>query len=266
MDTNVQNCSQNSFDWSEFDEALDLEQPPAFSSTLRSLEITNYPSQLILSNRSRNKNSKDDSGFNAAPSASFTFSTQSSVMSFEGQHRSPAPNHVRFNESDSGCSSSPIACTLPAKKSRFASPVPRAFSSQNFNSYTFRSPQNLTEPTQLPSNHSSQTDEDSNSNDTAESDEVQENEIVTSENADNVNDPNGCLSDPIHLKISPILNLMSQIKTEYSDYAFVYALAAHMCKDIYPRDCHISLKTALLLSIVSCTVRVLNIALYQFIE
>lgn len=57
-------------------------------------------------------------------------------------------------------------------------------------------------------------------------------------------------------EIQPILNLFAQIKSQYSDYAFVHGLAAHMCRDIYPKNYNISLKTALLLSIVSGNVSV----------
>lgn len=60
----------------------------------------------------------------------------------------------------------------------------------------------------------------------------------------------------IHPEIEPILRLFSEIKSQYSDGAFVYALASNMCKDIYPANSNISLKTALLLSIVSCNVSI----------
>lgn len=49
--------------------------------------------------------------------------------------------------------------------------------------------------------------------------------------------------------------LHQRIKSQYSDHAFVHAIAANMCRDIYPKECHISLKLTLLLSIISCNVR-----------
>lgn len=55
-------------------------------------------------------------------------------------------------------------------------------------------------------------------------------------------------------EISPILNLYTRIREHHSDCAFVYALASLVCKDVYPKHSHITLKTALLLSIVSCNV------------
>lgn len=55
-------------------------------------------------------------------------------------------------------------------------------------------------------------------------------------------------------EIDPNRKLFSKIKSQYSDCVFVYALASNMCKDIYPNNSYISLKTALLLSIVSCNV------------
>lgn len=62
------------------------------------------------------------------------------------------------------------------------------------------------------------------------------------------------MSDSIPSEFDQVLKLFSKIKTKYSDYSFVYALAANMCKDIYPKSSYISLKMALLLSIVSCDV------------
>lgn len=278
MDSIVANCSQkskqsqNSFDWSEFDDVLDLDQSPTFNSSICSLEITNYPSQLILSRGTQRNKSKIDSGFDveSTSSTSSTFTSQTSQVSFEGHKRisnhslSLAPSSVGSSDVDSGCASSPVACTLPSKKSRLESPLPILFSSQNTSSLdvnTFRSPIKPATLTRLPFR---ETDE-SNDSETPESVNYHANATVSHDCDDDSNGNSNdaasqqqsmSLSNPIHLKIAPILNLMSQIKTQYSDYAFVYALAAHMCKDIYPRDCHISLKTALLLSIVSCNVKI----------
>lgn len=65
--------------------------------------------------------------------------------------------------------------------------------------------------------------------------------------------------------IQPILNLFTKVKSQHSDCAFVHALAAHTCKDIYPKHSYISLKTALLLSIVSCNVSLNSIHFFSFI-
>lgn len=261
MDSIVENYSQkskqsqDSFDWTEFDNVLDLDQPPTFNSTICSLGITSYPSKLILARGTQRNKSKADSGFDTDESRSSTFHSQSSQVSFEGQKNisnhslSPASSLVDSSDVDSECTFSPIAYSLPSKKSRLESPLQPA------------------KLTRLP-NHESlqeQTDETSD-NETVESDNYHANATVSSDGNDNWNDDafdaieqspsnrSQSLSNPIHLKIAPVLNLMAQIKTQYTDYAFVYALAAHMCKGIYPRDCHISLKTALLLSIVSCNV------------
>lgn len=273
MDLNVENCSQkslksqNSFDWSEFDDALDLEQPPTFNSSICPFEITNYPSQLILSRNNQNKSSKVDSGV-GDDSTSTAVNSQTSQVSFEGQkritnhHQSTTPNPIYSSDIDRGCTSSPIAYSLPPKKSRFASPLPRTFSRQNSVLTIFHSPQGNSHATECQRKTPTSETDESNDSDTTGSEENHENVDAVSDDTENSNDvatpstpsQNELLLNPIHMKIEPILNLMSQIKTQYTDYAFVYALAAHMCKDIYPRDCHITLKTALLLSIVSCTV------------
>lgn len=90
-----------------------------------------------------------------------------------------------------------------------------------------------------------------------------EEEDLSSRTMENRNDrgqpiinPDGGILGSILPEIQPILNLFTQVKSQYSDCAFVYGLAAHMCKDIYPKNYNISLKTALLLSIVSCNVSV----------
>lgn len=64
------------------------------------------------------------------------------------------------------------------------------------------------------------------------------------------------ITDSVLSEIDPILRLFAHIRSQYSDCAFAYALAANMCKDIYPKNSYISLKTALLLSIVSCDVSI----------
>lgn len=278
MDSFAGNCSQqskqsqDSFDWSEFDDALDLDQPPSFNSTISPLDITSYSSQLILNRSSQRSNStKVDSGFGIDSSA---FQSPASQVSFEGQKRhtnhgltsvSSPRQSVGGSDDDSGCSNSPIECSLPSKKSRLESPIQRISSTQS----TFRSPLKPATLNRLRTNCDEaalcqrQTTDKSNNHDNSKNDE-QTNATNSNDDTENLDDntiqqqstpaPNESLPNPIHLKIAPVLNLMAQIKTQYSDYAFVYALAAHMCKDIYPRDVHISLKTALLLSIVSCNV------------
>lgn len=251
--------SQNSFDWSELDDALDLDRPPTFNSTISPLEFTSYSSQLILTrNSQRNNSTKADSGFDIESNPS-TFYSQASHVSFEGQkrnanqHSSPTSSPRRAvvrSDVDSGCSFSPIACSLPSKKSRQESPVPRPSSTQT----TFRSPLRPSTLNRLRNNSNEVVSSQRQTADTSNQRDSCENTNGATTHQHSTPNPNGSPSNPIHLKIAPILNLMSQIKTQYSDCAFVYALAAHMCRDIYPRDCHISLKTALLLSIVSCTV------------
>lgn len=291
MDSILENCSQksklsqDSFDWSEFDDALDLDQPPTFNATISPLEFSSYSSQLILTRSSQRNKSRIDSGLDVESNSS-TFSSQTSHVSFEGQKRianhnvSPAstPNRsvVRrdVDSGHSGCSLSPIACAVPSKKSRWESPLQRPSSSQadSLDVNTFRSPLKPSTLNRLPNlenrKAAASSQRQTGATDTDESTHIEsperENDQTNVANSNDASDtaiqqqstpnPNESLSNPIHLKIAPILNLMSQIKTQYSDYAFVYALAAHMCKDIYPGDCYISLKTALLLSIVSCNV------------
>lgn len=53
-----------------------------------------------------------------------------------------------------------------------------------------------------------------------------------------------------------IRTIYSYFKENYSDCSFVYAVAAQMCQKNYPMDSHVSLKLALLLSIVSCNVSI----------
>lgn len=289
MDSILENCSQrskqsqDSFDWREFDDALDLDQPPTFNATISPLEFSSYSSQLILTRSSQRNKSRIDSGLDVESNSS-TFSSQTSHVSFEGQKRianhnvssASTPNRsVVRSDVDSGFSLSPVACSVPSKKSRLESPLQRPSSSQadSLNVNTFRSPLKPSTLNRLP-NLENRKKAASSQRQTATTDIDESTHIETPERENdqrNSNDasghsndstiqqqstpnPNESLSNPIHLKIAPILNLMSQIKTQYSDYAFVYALAAHMCKDIYPGDCHISLKTALLLSIVSCNV------------
>lgn len=51
-----------------------------------------------------------------------------------------------------------------------------------------------------------------------------------------------------------VKQLYDVVKTQYSDFAFIYALSAQLCQDCIPMDCCIALKMALLLSIASISV------------
>lgn len=52
-----------------------------------------------------------------------------------------------------------------------------------------------------------------------------------------------------------IRSIFMIFKSNYSDYSFAHAISSQMCQKMYPMDCHTSLKLALLLSIISCNVR-----------
>lgn len=51
-----------------------------------------------------------------------------------------------------------------------------------------------------------------------------------------------------------VSKLFDQITSRYSDFAFVFAVAAQMCQDLLPMDCFIHLKIGLLLSLASIEV------------
>lgn len=51
-----------------------------------------------------------------------------------------------------------------------------------------------------------------------------------------------------------VLTLVTNIKSQFSDHAVVYAIAAQMCETVLPMDAYVSLKIALLLSLISIQV------------
>lgn len=48
-----------------------------------------------------------------------------------------------------------------------------------------------------------------------------------------------------------VLTLVTKIKSQFTDHAVVYAMAAQMCQTVLPMDAYVSLKIALLLSLIS---------------
>lgn len=218
--------SQRSFSFSDYD-LLDFDQPPTCSPLSLSLPKASYPTQLILSKKTRSTNDID-SGFNFS-SSSGTFTSQASLQSSQ----TAISNQNTILVSDDSFNST------------------QCQSSANSQSHEIRHEWSDSQPTENEEN----CDEEmplSGVTTTAEGDE-------NHEQSQQLND----MPDSILPEIDPILKLFSKIKTKYSDCAFVYALASNMCKDIYPKNSYISLKTALLLSIVSCNVN-LNLFIMSF--
>lgn len=84
-------------------------------------------------------------------------------------------------------------------------------------------------------------------------------EIINYDNGNNVGEQLIIASPEIAFNSNiprSIYILHQRVKSQYSDHAFVHAIAANMCRHIYPKECHISLKLTLLLSIISCNVRI----------
>lgn len=212
--------SQNSSDSDDF---FDLDQPPRSYNCM--LPKVSYPSQLILSKSTPTK-SDIDSGFD------FTSSSSSGI-----------PNSL-------------------AKFQYFE--TQKAISVQSTDLLTGRYLLDLNETSyecsQNRSNGSNDSDGAASYSENATNEQDSDEEMPLSgvavdaghdyEQQQSFNN----VPDSILTEIEPIIKLYTQIKSQYSECAFVYALAANMCKDIYPKNSNISLKTALLLSIVSCNV------------
>lgn len=212
--------SQNSSDSDDF---FDLDQPPRSYNCM--LPRVSYPSQLFLTKSTPTK-SDIDSGFD------FTSSSSSGI-----------PNSL-------------------AKFQYFE--TQKAISIQSTDLLTSEYLLDLNERSyecsQKPSNESNDSDGAASYSEKATNEQDSDEEMPLSgvsvdaghnhEQQQSFTD----VPDSILTEIEPIIKLFTQIKSQYSECAFVYALASNMCKDIYPKNSHISLKTALLLSIVSCNV------------
>ncbi|XP_055303515.1 minichromosome maintenance domain-containing protein 2 [Sitodiplosis mosellana] len=222
--------SQSSFGLGDYD-LLDIDQPPTCSSFSFPLPKARYPSQLILPKKQ--SNSDIDSGFDFTSSASTeTRKSQASVQLLASQR-------VVSRQKDTV-----------------------SISDDSFNSNDTETDSELERHAQ--SQGDGQRHEWSNSSGSQEADygecydeEMPLSGVTTAEEEEN-REQSQQLSDMPNFilpEFDSILKLYSKIKSQYSDCAFVYALASNMCKDLYPKNSYISLKTALLLSIVSCDVR-----------
>lgn len=277
--------SQNSSGFSDIDELLDLNQPPSIESFTCPLPQTGYSSQLILP-RSTQTSSNLDSGLDLTPNQSFqswSWNQNSHGRSrFSDNHRGISSQSTVSINSDSINSLNDTQSTtefdaaekpnieLDELEETFSKCLSQERSTQNIPSQNVQ--QNGQSMTQMERNDTQYNVQAIESNMSNESENMSESETIGEEqatasndyenrNADysNVGQPlesaQSNLTSSFDPEIGSILNLFTQIKSQHSDCAFVYALAAQMCKDIYPKHSHISLKTALLLSIVSCNVR-----------
>lgn len=76
----------------------------------------------------------------------------------------------------------------------------------------------------------------------------------TSEERIDTNTPSASLYQQPSDIPQPVLTLVTNIKSQFSDHAVVYAIAAQMCQTVLPMDAYVSLKIALLLSLISIQV------------
>ncbi|XP_031627022.1 minichromosome maintenance domain-containing protein 2 [Contarinia nasturtii] len=221
--------SQHSCDSTEFDELFDLDRPPTCSFSSFSLPTGNFPSQLILT-KSTQQRSDFDSCFDFTSNSSNR--TQRNFRRFETQTTISSQSPVSTNSDNS-------------KESNLES----------------RSSSGLNEYSQNQSNESNESVEHSEE----KADREQQFSQKSADDEENVDEEMPLtgssdqtvlydMPDSVLPIIDPIIELFRKIRLQYSDNAFVYALASNMCKDIYPKNSHISLKMALLLSIVSCNV------------
>lgn len=56
------------------------------------------------------------------------------------------------------------------------------------------------------------------------------------------------------------------VKSQYSDFAFVYALSSQLCQERIPMECFVTLKIALLLSLVSIGVTIYSGFIFLFLK
>lgn len=261
--------SQDSFDWREFDDCLDLDQPPIYSSPKYNLPITQYSTQLFLSKSTQSSGTtKTQSSFDNE----FEFTQNSGHMQSQMTQQAMEPPKMMsthqfnfpMNEQTNSDVDSGVACSQNSyfshmKKSNFEFAAQRLFASQSTNSQSdgaYKLTSQLTASMNFKTNRMVfSCDADRTTSDDGA--DFSQSNSVTADCDDSIQPINSPLDHSfisIDPKIQPILNLFSEVKSQHSDYAFVFALAGHMCSDIYPKHTHITLKTALLLSILSCDV------------
>lgn len=226
---NSQN-SQSSFDLGEYD-LLDFDQPPTCSSLSFSLPKATYPSQLILPRKTQSNNDVD-SGFDITSSGSRK--SQESIQLWETQRAISSQSTVLVTGNTFNLDETETDSQLDEVQRKNHNESQSKNHKQNHErNVSNDSLQIGFEDEEMPLSGVTTTGDEENNEQSQEFSDV----------------PNSVLPE-----IDPILKLFSKIKSKYSDCAFVYALASNMCKDIYPKNSYISLKTALLLSIVSCNV------------
>lgn len=274
--------SENSSGLGEIDELLDLNQPPTIESFSSYLPQTTYRSQLFF--RGTQTSGEDvDSGFDHTPKRScwsWSKSSTSQLRFSNAPKNISSQSTVSMNEStfsssnetqqtpgfdpeqqlDSDIEELEQTFSQCCSQERFSQNNPREHGQSGWQDDGDRNEpqldQNDTEFNFLPieSNVSDESEDETLCEEQASDDDGNvntgdmDNEEEPLENEENI--PTSLFVS----EINSILNLYKKVKSQYSDCAFVYGLAAHTCKDIYPKYSHISLKRALLLSIVSCNV------------
>lgn len=291
--------SQDSFDMSDIDDLLDLHQQPIFDSPKFAVRSGKYVAQLNFSRISQmiipsDNNSNIDSGFDSTQSSSFVrIQPDYSSTSFGNDEVFPSQSFGSINATASNADEKPgllNGSTSQTDEQHFLNQDELSeFSQSNSGSCSFdqRFSQNekiLISGRQLDLFGATSTPSSSDTN--AQNDECNEkmdeiqhseefspdSEISSSndgkshaEAEQSVMNPEEPLTGLGLPEIEPILKLFSRVKSQNTDCAFVSALAANMCKDIYPKHSNISLKTALLLSIVSCNVNIKCFSFFRFV-
>lgn len=225
--------SQSSIGLSDYD-LLDFDQPPTCSSLSYTQPKAGYPTQLILPKKVQ-PNSDVDSGFDFTSSGSSdTRKSQGRLQLSTTQRQIPNQIHTT-SVSDDSFNSNETEVDI-------------------FTSQLQRNSQGQCDERSHEWNHSSGSPVDEYEECCDE--EMPLSGVTTAEDVDNRQQSQQIddVPDSIASVYDPVLKLYSKIKAQHSDCAFVYALASNMCKDLYPKNSYISLKTALLLSIVSCDV------------
>lgn len=273
--------SENSSGLGDIDELLDLNQPPTIDSFSSYLPQTTYPSQLFF--RGTQTSGEDvDSGFDHTPKRScwsWSKSSTSQLRFSNARKNISSQSTISMNESTFSSLNETQQIRLDAEQQldsdieeleqtfsqccsqeRFSQNEPRDHGQSGWQDdedcNELHLDQNDTEFNVQPidSNVSNESEDETLCEEQASHDDENvhvgdgDNDEEPLENEENI--PTSLFVS----EINSILNLYKKIKSQYSDCAFVYGLASHTCKDVYPKYSHISLKRALLLSIVSCNV------------
>lgn len=289
-------CSQNSC--SDLDDLLDLNKPPSVGSFTCPLPKKSYSSQLILSKNTQGF-SDIDSGFEFTSSDSSGCSQQSlNAFEFVKNRKAFSSQSTASDESFSLLDASlmpvrAIDASEQAIRSEFSQEdgLP-CWEKQCYSERLKTLSQSLTlsqdesqgaigfdnrslgeqyfqnERDQVPRKNQIERDTQSDCSDYEDDSRIKRFrssnfDELTLDSVDGASEVTQSVSDSVPSEIDPIYNMFAAIKSQHSDNAFVYALAANLCKDVYPKHMNITLKTALLLSIVSCNVGLMLIETFE---